>query len=382
MVTAGRTSKARSEIIRVDVAVIGAGPAGLATAIHLGQLGVTRVLIVDRQQFPRDKICGSAITLGGVSILKQLGVLEALAPAVHWIDSIRVVTPRMREIRISYKTPQMMICSRRILDDRMLRHAQNTGSRFIQNFHVNYLLQRGDRVFGFRSADGREIHADHTVVANGAHSTLGPERGPRQNIQTIMGWWDGALFEPHHMEFVCDDMVKPYYGWLFPESPTRVNIGICFDPATVRHPRELFTSFLQKHYNARLAKARPIGNWKGHPISHSGKTQKLTSPGRIVVGEAARITHPASGEGIYQGLHSGILAGQAIHRIVHSGVAPETALREYELQCHRAFDPSFRLGVLCRTIIDWGGFDILAGALLVKMGVDPNIKVKTYPLVT
>src|SRR6266404_4017558 len=93
--------------IRADVAIIGAGPAGLATAIHLGQLGVERVVVVD----------------------------------------------------------------------------------------------------------GREVHAKHTVVADGAHSQFCIDRGRRRLIQAIMGWWEGVIFEPHHIEMIFDRMVAPLYGW-------------------------------------------------------------------------------------------------------------------------------------------------------------------------
>jgi len=60
--------------MHADVAIVGAGPAGLATAIRLGQLGAQRFVIVDRQNFPRDKTCGGAITPAGIRVPKNLGV--------------------------------------------------------------------------------------------------------------------------------------------------------------------------------------------------------------------------------------------------------------------------------------------------------------------
>jgi len=75
-----------------------------------------------------------------------------------------------------------------------------------------------------------------------------------------------------------------------------VNIGICYeDPGLALNARQLFDDFLSKHYRKRLVAARQIGTWKGHPISYAPKIARLTSPGRIVVGEAGRMTHPATG---------------------------------------------------------------------------------------
>ena len=78
-----------------------------------------------------------------------------------------------------------------------------------------------------------------------------------------MGRWDGVPFRPHHVEMIFDKLVAPYYGWLFPEGPNRVNIGICYrDPKLARNARQLFRNFLDKHYGARLSKAQEVGSWK------------------------------------------------------------------------------------------------------------------------
>src|ERR1700730_11792503 len=68
---------------------------------------------------------------------------------------------------------------------------------------------------------------------------------------------------------------------------------------------------------------------------------------------------PASGEGIYQAMCSGVLAGDALHEILAPGGAPAYALKQYETACRKAFDQSFRLGRLIRHIVGHGGFDVL-----------------------
>jgi flavin-dependent dehydrogenase len=171
------------------------------------------------------------------------------------INALRLVTPGMHDLVVSSPEDVAIVCNRRTLDHLLLKRAQQTGARFLPNFDVQYLLQRDDRVVGFRSADGREVHADYTVVADGAHSRFGPDRGPRRLIQAIMGWWDDVPFRPHQVEMIFDKAVAPYYGWLFPEGPNRVNIGICYDdPKVARNARQLFRAFLDQHYGAPPAK--------------------------------------------------------------------------------------------------------------------------------
>src|SRR5882724_2609761 len=118
--------------IRADVAIIGAGPAGLATAIHLGQLGVERVVVVDRHDFPRevvvvdrhdfprDKTCGSAVSPKGIAVLNELGAGEAVSAEAYWIKGLRLVTPTDRELVLSGHTEAALICCRRTLDHLLL----------------------------------------------------------------------------------------------------------------------------------------------------------------------------------------------------------------------------------------------------------------------
>jgi len=347
--------------VDAEVAIVGAGPAGLATAIALGQLGMRGVVIADRQDFPRDKTCGSAVSPKGIAVLRALGVGEAVAAHGYGISGLRLVTPRGRELVLSGHTDAAVICCRRTLDHLLLQRAQELGGVFLSRFHAKELLRSGDRVVGIRAADGREIHARYTVVAGGAHSSFGLDRGHRRVIQAIMGWWEGVAFRPNHLEMVFDARVAPLYGWLFPEGPTRVNIGLCYeDPGLDRNARRMFASFLDEHYRDRLAGAQQVGGWKGHPVVSSMPIRRLASPGRIVVGEAGRMTHPATAEGIYQGMRSGMLAAQALHAILRAGGDDGPELRRYERACRKAFATSFRGAAIWRCFIAAGGLDLLA----------------------
>ena len=185
-----------------------------------------------------------------------------------------------------------------------------------------------------------------------------------------MGWWEGVPFREHHVEMVFDRMVAPLYGWLFPEGGDRVNNGIVYeDDGGKRNARDLFRRFLDKHYAERLARGRPIGAWKGHPIATSYRIDKLTSPGRIVVGESALLTHPATAEGIYQGMRSGMLAAEAVHDILRRGEDEAASLATYERRCRKTFRASFLGGGLFRGLVRT---PILDG--LVRMGDTPIVR--------
>src|SRR5438046_5499634 len=148
---------------------------------------------------------------------------------------------------------------------------------------------------------------------------------------------------------IFDKMVAPCYGWLFPESKTTVNIGICYeDPKHTKNGRTLFHQFLEKHYRPRLASAVQVGDWKGHPISYSYRIGPLQSPGRLVIGEAGRMTHPATAEGIYQGMRSGMIAAEALRDVLSGTTTEENSWASYATQCRRAFQTSFLCAKLWR----------------------------------
>ncbi len=345
--------------MNAEVVIVGAGPAGTAAAIHLGQLGVANVVLVDRLDFPRDKTCGSGVSPKGIATLRTLGVWHEVESHAYPITGLRVVTSGGHEIYVSGgEANAAVICQRRILDSILLDRAKALGVQFVPSFVARELRNDRGRIAGVVARDGREIRANYTFVADGAHSKFVVERGPKRLIHAIMGWWDHVPFRANHVEMVFDRDVLPYYGWLFPESESRVNIGVCYgDDAHAKNARELLAGFLAKHYASRLAGATQIGDWKGHPISYSYAIEQLYSPGRLVIGEAGRMTHPATAEGIYQGMRSGILAAEAIAEI-ERGATEQDAFVRFQRRCRRTFQRSFWAGALVKRALasplpDW-----------------------------
>jgi len=373
------TPNPSSAVDRARVVIVGAGPGGTVAALRLAQLGVRDLVLVDLHDFPRDKTCGSGLSPRAIATLERLGVWSRIEPLAYPIVGTRIVSPGGREAWISGgERAGAAICLRRDFDLALHRHALALGVRFVPRFRAQAPLTREDaddrpRWAGVRSSDGREIRADFVVVANGAHSTLTPVTGRKRAIHTIMGWWDDVAFRPHHVEMLWVDLLRPCYGWLFPESETRVNIGITYDDdEKAKNARVLFGDFLDRHFGERLATARQVGGFKGHPIVYCYRPRDLTSPGRIAIGEAGRMTHPATGEGIYQAMHSGVLAAEAIASILAGRASEARAFAAYERRAIRQFTPSFCAGAAFRGLLHTPLFD-----LAVRIGSTPRMQQAT-----
>jgi flavin-dependent dehydrogenase len=366
-----QTRRTGGDTIQACVAIIGAGPAGTATALRLARNGVTNVVLVDSADFPRDKTCGSGLSPRGIEAAKELGVWPRLEARAYPISGLRLVTRGGREASVSGgSATQAAICLRREMDYEILKAALELDVRFVSYFRASQPILRGDRWAGIRASDGREILADYVVVANGAHSKLSANDKPKRLIHTCMGWYEGVPFTDNHVEMYWDKMLTPYYGWLFPENENRVNIGITYEEDGTRtNARERFRMFLDKHFGGRLLGAEQIGGWRGHPILYAYSLGRLGSPGRLVVGEAGRMTHPATGEGISQAMRSGMFAADALRDIMVRGRSESLALRDYERRCARAFLPSFWVGRAFREVIQTPVLDWIA-----EFGMRPAVK--------
>lgn len=338
-----------------SVVIIGAGPGGASAAVALAQRGVRDVVLLDKDAFPRDKTCGSGLSPNAVELLHGLGVGAEVKRLGYPINGLRLVTPGGREIRLASEEAAIVLL-RKHFDNLLVERARTLGVDFRSGFLAKEVIREGGRAVGVRSRDGQEVRAEYVLCADGAHSIFSDDPRPKRTISTLMGWWEGVPFEPHAVEMIFDRNLSPLYGWLFPEDDKRVNIGICMDgedprgQKTTRNVRDVFQRFLDDQFASRLRGAKQVGRLKGHPISYTTWIDNTHGPGIVHLGEAARITHNATGEGIYQAMQSGVYAAEAVAAAL-SGTPEEEAMKRYAWTCRRRFTASFVVGHAVRGLV-------------------------------
>ncbi|CAN5223668.1 geranylgeranyl reductase family protein [soil metagenome] len=348
-----------------DALIIGAGPGGAAAAVSLAQRGVKNVLLLDRDGFPRDKTCGSGLSPNAIAICDELGIGAELKRLSYPIMSVRVVTPGGREMVLA-SDAAAVVCLRRQFDNLLVERAQALGVTLETPFLAQELIREGGRIVGVRSRDGQERRARYVLCADGAHSIFGADPRPKRSISTLMGWWEDFDFVPEQLDMIFDKNLSPLYGWLFPETKNRVNIGICIDgqdasgEKTQKPLRATFDRFLQDHYGKQIKNARQIGKLKCHPIVFTTWIGHCTAPGAIHLGEAARITHNATGEGIYHALRSGTFAAAAVAAIVGGSSTEEKAQRDYVWEQRKHFTMGFLGGWALRGLVQTPVLDLVA----------------------
>ncbi|MCX4247844.1 NAD(P)/FAD-dependent oxidoreductase [Paraliomyxa miuraensis] len=328
--------------LRYDVLVIGAGPAGCAAGIEAARAGL-RVGVLDRATFPRPKTCGDAISNRAAILVDALvGCPDALRTVPHAEVTAGVaVFPDGSRVGRSFGDAPGFIVPRLHLDDLLRRALEAAGAQLRQGVKVRRLSTDGERVVG-AEAEGLSVRADVVVAADGpgsvAWAALGVpyRRGPELAV-AITAYHEGvthgdaASTNEHYFE----EDLPCGYGWIFPAVEGRSNVGVYQRADRFKaHGRtlpQLLRSFVAAHPE-RLASSRAVGRARSWALPLMARPWPPAGPGVLACGDAAWAVDPLAGEGIFQALWSGGLAGRTVIRALVRGGFDRMVARRYRLE--------------------------------------------------
>lgn len=337
---------------KFQVLVIGAGPAGCAAAITLARAGVN-VALVDRADFPRDKVCGDALIPDSLRALRSLGLRDRVLEGARRLASMRIYSPDGTFVHLGGE----FACIRRMeLDSILLDAALAAGVRFYAPLRLVSARTIDGRVAGaeFEDPSGagrRAVEARITILATGAHT--GPLRifdvctraSAAAMAARCYAWAPDAKGSvPDALMISYDRSICPGYGWVFPGPENTYNVGVGYfrDGGVKRRGqnlREMFQRFCKAFGPARevLSRADDVTGFRGAPLRTGLRGSSLHRPGLLVVGEAAGTTYAFSGEGIGKAMESGILAARTIMENQAGDTGPRYA-QVLEESFRRRFD--------------------------------------------
>lgn len=342
-----------------EVIVVGAGPAGAATAAALAQKG-RDVLLLDRKAFPRDKACGDAVPAGAIEILYRLGMKDLVEAAVdreefYKLKSMRLVSPMNLMFEAEFHQGQMgadsYVAPRLYFDDVVQKGAVRAGAEFKQAQVKEPIVEDG-RVVGVRArvnGDVKEIRSRVVVGADGVTSVVTRNIRPKDNQHidrhravALRAYIDDLEIHPEQVEFYLYRKILPGYAWIFPTSDGTANIGLGMRLDHFRDRsrslNEMLDDFLaMPAIKTRLkngGQVRDVATWQLN--FGSQKDLQHVFDGAILVGDAAGFINPITGGGIHNALMSACLAAANIDRALGDGDVSRDNLVRYEGEIHEA----------------------------------------------
>jgi geranylgeranyl reductase family protein len=290
---------------RFDALVVGAGPAGSLTAYRLASAGAS-VLLADRARFPRDKPCGGGLTTRAVRLLPF-----SVDPVVE--DVVDRFEFRLRYgthfERTSRGEPLCLMTQRRRLDAYLAEQAASVGADFRDGVKVTDV-----EVNGGVSAKvaGTPVSAAVLIGADGANGLTARTLGLGGDYAYGVAFEGNVPYGPapqarYRGRLVLELGVVPGgYGWVFPKGD-HVNVGIGGWESEGPRLRELLKRVCVQH---GLADA-PISELRGHRLPLRRPTSQIALGRAALVGDAAGLVDPLTGDGMYEAFYSARLASEA-----------------------------------------------------------------------
>ena len=347
-----------------DVAIVGAGPAGSSTAITLAQKGY-RVALIDRAVFPRDKLCGDFLNPINWPVLDQLDVSDDILARPHAkISTFRMTAAAGAEAISALPVQgerQFGLGLRRFqLDHALLERAKRVGVSVNQGVKMRGVDKdsHGWCLDMDRSGDLSPARAKFLVGADGRNSWVARQLGVTshrtkpsssvgfeiqlKNVRTVRHSVEIHQFAGGYAGLVRVD--EDPVNLCFTVRQSRLGRAVSFE--NLRQNLLCGNPFLQ----ALLVDAKPASPLRSvWPVYFPRR--KCFGAGFLLVGDAARVTEPVTGEGIYLALRSGQLAATTIAAALREGNVGLLRLSEYDRACRAEFGRRLRLNSLIRVLM-------------------------------
>lgn len=356
-----------------DAIIVGGGPAGASAGVHLAASGA-RVLLAERDRFPREKLCGEFISPECLEHFAHLGVLGAMGRGGGARVSATVFyAPSGRGVAVPSAWfgghgGDALGLSRAEMDVRMLARAREVGVEVVEGAALASLVVEGGRVRGVRlHAEGggtREFRARVTLDATGRHRAVVRRAG--RELGGEEGEWHGGreslvAFKTHlegarGAEGACELYFYPgAYGGIVQVERGLSNLCFMVRARDVRgcgsDPERVLREVLMRNRRAAevLKGAKARTRWLGVSLEGFGRHEPAPFEGLLAVGDAAAFIDPFTGSGMLLALEGGEIAARAVSGWLARGVGEFAALaREYRAAYASRFGARLRLCGLLR----------------------------------
>lgn len=342
------------------VCIVGAGPGGVATALKLSYEGIP-CIVLDKSVFPRDKVCGDAISGKVTTLLNRLdpAILQRFQATGAQVDvwGIRFVAPNGKLLDIPFhpnyvrneKLAPGYVARRWDFDQFLINELKTRANvQFLEGVAAAHYEQLPH---GWRIADELRhniIEADLLIAADGAHSTFsrrhaGIEKDDRHYAAAIRAYYSNVsgFSEDNFIELHFLKPLLPGYFWVFPLPGGHANVGLGIRSDVVKRRRINLSKTLDEllaeypTLRDRFKDARRVGEMKGYGLPLGSKPRNISGDRYMLVGDAASLVDPLTGEGIGNAFYSGFIAADQAKACLETGNFNAAFMKAYDQRVAR-----------------------------------------------
>ena len=325
------------KLFESNIAIIGAGPGGIACSLFLEKYGIDH-LIFDKASFPRDKICGDAFSGKVVDTLNKIDnqllpeIMQFPSQADSW--GVIFIAPNRKELRVPFKPDYDRssdripgFISKRIDFDNWFAEKLKAkiSSRFKENIGFNNFEKNENGWLCSDSEGANELRSKLLIVADGAQSQFAKKVGgiQKENKHYAAGirmYYSGVKdLDPENfieLHFLKDFI--PGYLWIFPLPNGLANVGVGLRSDVVGKKKINLIQMLQDMIESddilkkRFKNAKIEDGAKGFGLPLGSKQRSISGDGYVLLGDAASLIDPFTGEGIGNAMISGMIAAKTI----------------------------------------------------------------------
>ena len=348
-----------------DVIVIGAGPGGSAAAYHLAKHGAS-VLLLEKSEFPREKVCGDGLTPRAVKQLINMGV-DTQDKGWTRNRGLRVIGGG---IRLELDWPDLasfpnygLTRTRLDFDELLARKAESQGAELRTGVTVaGPVFNDAGRVVGVKTRDG-EHRAPIVIAADGVSGRFPLAMGLEKRTDRPIGVAVRRYYRsPRHTDEYLESWLElrgkrdtstllPGYGWIFGMGDGRVNVGLGVLNSSVDFGRSNYREMLLDWMGAtpddwEMSEATADGPILGAALPMGFNRVPHYTRGVMLVGDSGGMVNPFNGEGIAYAMESGALAAEVAVQALAApdAVRRERALTWYPAELRARYGGYYRLG--------------------------------------
>ena len=346
-------------IIETEILIIGAGPAGAMAALFLAKKNIS-CLLVDKAVFPRDKICGDALSGKVVEVLKRYdpALIGQLVESEIQIGSygVNFIAPNNKWLRVPFKKDYATLerapgfVSKRIYFDNFLveevRKKRNI--EFLENIELRIFEKTNDGYLCYDTDKSIQIKTKLIIACDGSSSAFAKHvknfnLSNKENCFGLRAYYAGVkgLDKDNFIELHFIKELLPGYFWIFPLPNGEANIGLGIRADVVTKKKLKLPQLLE--FKDRFKDATLTGKIQLHALPMGTKQRVLHGDNFLLAGDAAALIDPFTGEGIGNAMVAGLCAAETIENIHHQQNFSASSLSTYDQKIYKRLGPELQM---------------------------------------